>query len=169
MLHLDSGVYSFIFQFIIDQNIIFLCLPLLVMSVIMIPASLHDIHLKNCKMWLTVKSVGIFNLTKFPCPYLHVRVHTERRYLFQIIKGKNNRPLYGIRNNTCPHIFISHPSSVLPIPDKTHKLISPQSKLSTSSKSPTNLRYRFGSDSFKIGLDNHSSFTISNNAYHFVG
>ena len=139
------------------------------MSVIIIPASLHDTHLKNCKMWPTVESVGIFNLTKWPCPYLHVRVHKERRYLFQKFKGKNNRPLYGIRNNTCPPFFISHPSPVLPIPDKTHKLISPPSKPPTSSKPPTNLGYRFDSDSFKIGVDNHSSFTISNNAHHFVG
>ena len=110
-------------RFIIDQNIIFLCLPVLLMLVIIISASLHDTHPKTCKMWPTVESVGIFKLTQCPCPYVHVRVHKERRYLFQKFKGKNNRTLYGIRNNTCPSFFISHPSPVLPIPDKTHKLI----------------------------------------------
>ena len=147
----------------------FLCLLVVLMSVIIIPASLHDTHLKNCKMWPTVESIGIFNLTKYPCPYVHVRVHKERRYLFQKFKGKNNRPLYGIRNNTCPSFFISHPSPVLPIPDKTNELNSSPSKLPTSSKSPTKLGYHFDSDSFKIGVDNHSSFTISNNVHHFAG
>ena len=121
-------------------------------------------------MWTVMQPVSIINLATCPNSTMPQRVRKHRKYVFPKFYGKHHRPLLGIRNSHRPQFFIGHPSVYHP--PSTGDIVKMNfSSFSSHSPPPvikTENGFRFDSDSFRIGVDNQSSFSISNNLDDFI-
>ena len=118
-------------------------------------------------MWLVSHSVTLLHLSTCPNLTVDLRLRKTRHYLYRKFKGKHHQLLIGVRNVHHPTFFISYPSSIHTLSTTDHKTHF-QSFYSPSPEIKSKLFYIFDSDSFQIGIDNHSSYSISNNLEHFI-
>ena len=121
-------------------------------------------------MWDVIPSVSIINLSTCPNPTRPLHVRKTRRYVFPKFQGKHHRPLVSIRHSPKLQFFISHPAVYHP-PRPKEDIQLDFTSFSSTAPIPvikTDNTYRFDSDSFRIGVDNQSSYSISNNLDDFI-
>ena len=114
-----------------------------------------------------IEPIGVLNLAQCPQTTQRSRLHKSRRYISPKFQGQNHRSFIG-NHNKCTHSLYFCHAAISSDPSSLRYQKNFHSYTSTTSIGNHKLGYRFDSDSFQIGVDNQSSFSISNNLEHFV-
>ena len=136
----------------VPPMVIMLCMTTLTISHL---SSSQDGYLKNCKLKHLPKSVSLQNLAQCLNNTRSIIIK-RRRYIPQKCSSTRYRFKVALLGAAVPHLFTSCTAT--------------QYKILTTSL-PLPQAYdgiRFDSDSHQIGVNNHNSYSISNNFEHFT-